>query len=196
MRGEMITPPADSKIRVEYNQEGRQEIIIPQPGSGVVRFFIGAFMLFWLGGWAVGWKSAASALLNGTRGPEMFLIFWLGAWTVGGAFVVYFIYRTIRPSVPERMILSYSSVIYDSGISPLQLSFSFDSRMDVWKKLFQKRIKTEFDLSQLKTIRLREFDSGNRLTIDQGNKRYDLAVGASEPEREWLFRVLSGQYNP
>ncbi len=50
--------------------------------------------------------------------------------------------------------------------------------------LFQKRAKTEFDLSDLKTLRLRELDSGNRLTIDQGNGRYDLAAAASEPERE------------
>jgi hypothetical protein len=190
----MITLPDNSKIRLEYTQ-GQQEIIVPQPNSGVFRYFIGAFIVCWLGGWAFGWKSAATALLSGTKGPELFLLFWLGAWTVGGMFAIYFVYRIFRPSVPEKMILSYGTMIYDSGIPPLRISFSFGSQMDVWRKMFQKRIKTEFDRSQLKTLRLREFDSGNRLTIDQGSKRYELAVEASEPEREWLFKVLNEHYN-
>ena len=191
----MITPPNNTKIRIEYNQAGQQEIIIPQPSGGVFRFLIGAFLVFWLGGWAVGWKSAAAELLKGTKGPEMFLIFWLAGWTVGGALAIYFLYRIFRPSVPERMILSYTSLIYDSGIPPFQMSFSFGSQKDIWRRMFQKRAKVEFDRSNLKTLKLRELDSGNRLTIDQGNKRYDLAAGASEPEREWLFNVLNDQYN-
>jgi len=191
----MITKTKKKKIRIDYNQAGQQEIIIPQPSGGVFRFLIGAFMVFWLGGWAVGWKSAATELLKGTKGPEMFLIFWLAGWTVGGAFAIYFLYRIFRPSVQERMILSYPSMIYDSGIPPFQMSFSFGSQKDVWKRMFQRRTKTEFNRSDLKTLKLRELDSGNRLTIDQGNKRHDLAVGASEPEREWLFNVLNAQYN-
>ncbi len=155
---------------------------------------MGAFLLLWLGGWAVGWKYAATELLKGTRGPELFLLFWLGAWTIGGIFVVYYIYRIFRPSVPERLVLSYPTMIYDSGVPPFEISFSFGSQMDMWRKLFHKRARKEFDHSHLKTLRLRELDSGNRLTIDHGNKRYDLAVGATELEREWLHKVLSDRY--
>jgi hypothetical protein len=193
----MITPPNNTKIRIEYNEAGQEEIVIPQPGGGIFRFFIGAFMLFWFGAWGVGWKSAAAELLGGTKGPQPFLIFWLGAWTVGGVFAVYFLYRIFRPSMPERMVLSYASLSYDSGIPPFQVSFSFgfSSQVDFWKKMFQKRTRTEFDRSSLKSLKLKEFASGNRLTIDQNNKRYDLAVGTSELEKEWLFKVLNSQYN-
>ncbi len=191
----MIAPPNNTKIRIEYNQAGQQGIIIPQPSGGVFRFLIGAFMVFWLGGWAVAWKSTATELLKGTKGPQIFLIFWLCGWTVGGAFAIYFLYRIFRPSVSERLILSYPVMIYDSGVPPFQMSLSLGSQKDVWKRMFQRRTKVEFDRSSLKTLKLREVDSGNRLTIDQGNKRYDLAAGASEPEREWLFNVLNGQYN-
>jgi hypothetical protein len=66
--------------------------------------------------------------------------------------------------------------------------------MDVWKKLFQKRLRTEFDPNQIQTLKLREFDTGNRLTIDQGNKGTEIAAGASEPEREWLYELLKNEY--
>jgi hypothetical protein len=191
----MITPPNGTKIRIESNRSDQQEIIIPQPRRGIFRYFIGAFIILWLGGWVSGWHSAAAELLKGTKGPHMFLIFWLAAWTIGGVLAVYYLYRIFRPSLPERIILSYPNMIYDSGIPPFRVIFSFGSQKDVWKTMFPKRVKTEFDLSDLKTLTLREHDSGNRLTIDQGNNRYNLAEGASEPEREWLFKVLNDKYN-
>jgi len=43
---------------------------------------------------------------------------------------------------------------YDSGIAPLQVSFSLGSQLDYWKRMFQKMIKTEFDKSELKTLSL------------------------------------------
>lgn len=191
----MITPPNGTKIRIKSNKSGQQEIIISQPRRGIFRYFIGAFIILWLGGWASGWHSAATELLKGTKGPGMFLIFWLAAWTIGGVLAMYYLYRIFRPSLPERIILSYPNMIYDSGIPPFQVIFSFGSQKDVWKKMFPKRVKTEFDLSNLKTLTLREHDVSNRLTIDQGNNRYNLAAGASEPEREWLFKVLNDKYN-
>ena len=192
----MITPPNGTKIRIKSNKSGQQEIIIPQPRRGIFRYVIGVFIILWLGGWWVsGWHSAAAEFLKGTKGPNMFLIFWLAAWTIAGLLAVYYLYRIFRPSVPERIILSYPHMIYDSGIPPFRVIFSFGTQKDVWKKMFPKRVITEFDPSNLKTLTLREHDSGNRLTIDRGNNRYELASGASEPEREWLFKVLNDKYN-
>ena len=161
-----------------------------------MRYLIGAFILFWLGGWAVGWLSAASQLLkNKGQGPgDLFLIFWLGAWTVGGILVFFTLFRILRPSVPETLLLSQPSITYDSGVAPFQFTFSFRSQMDVWKKLFQKRLRTEFDPIQIQTLKLREFGTGNRLTIDQGNKRLEIVASASEPEREWLYALVKNTY--
>jgi len=189
----MTAPPDNSRISLEYLQ-GQPEITIPQPHAGTFRYCIGIFMAFWLGGWAMGWKAATTELLQGTKGPDLFMFFWLGAWTVGGILAMYFLYRLFRPSVPEKIILSYPAMIYDTGVPPLNLSFSFGSQMDIWKKMFQKRRTIEFDSSEIMTLSLREFDSGNRLTIDHGSERYDLAAGASEPEREWLFGILKEHY--
>jgi hypothetical protein len=193
----MNNPPEGSKIQIHL-ESGFHRLIIPHSTGGIMRYLVAAFILFWLGGWAFGWFSAASELLkNKGQGPaDLFLISWLGGWTVGGIFVFYFLFRVLRPSVPETIILSQPSITYDSGVAPFQFSFSFRSQMDVWKKLFQKRLRTEFDPIQIQTLKLREFDTGNRLTIDQGNKRLEVAAGASEPEREWLYELLKNEYKP
>jgi len=192
----MNSPPEGSKIKIDL-ESGFQKLIIPHASGGIIRYLVGAFILFWLGGWAVGWVSAASQLLkNKGQGPvDLFLIFWLGAWTVGGILVFFTLFRILRPSVPETLLLSQPSITYDSGVPRFQLSFSFRSQMDVWKKLFQKRLRTEFDPIQIQTLKLREFGTGNRLTIDQGNKRLEIVASASEPEREWLYALVKNTYN-
>ena len=40
----------------------------------------------------------------------------------------------------------------------------------------------------------RELSEGNRLTLDHGNERYELAIAATEPEREWLYNLIRSQY--
>ena len=191
----MDKPPEGSKIQIDL-ESGLQKLIIPHDTGGIVRYLIGAFLLFWLGGWAFGWFSAAAQLLKnkGQGSGDLFLLFWLGAWTVGGLVAFFFLFRILRPSVPETLILSRPSITYDSGVAPFQFTFSFRSQMDVWKKLFQKRLRTEFDPIQIQTLKLREFDTGNRLTIDQGNKRLEIVASASEPEREWLYEILKNEY--
>lgn len=193
---DMISPPDGSKFTVDV-EGGHQKIIMPQQSGGILRWFIGCFLLFWLGGWFVGWTSAASEIFEkaGKGATSPFLIFWLCGWTLGGVMAMWILYRTFRPTVPEVIVLTRPEMLYDSGVAPFSFSLSLKSQMDFWKKLFQKRIKTAFSPSQLKTLKLREFDTGNRLTIDIGSKRIDLAAGASEPEREWLFDVLNKHYN-
>jgi hypothetical protein len=47
----------------------------------------------------------------------------------------------------------------------------------------------------LQSLRLRETDTGNRLTIDVDAARLDLASAASEVDREWLAGVLTRRYS-
>jgi hypothetical protein len=75
-----LKPPAGSKISVSY-EGGNPTIIIPSAASSS-RYFAGAFLLFWLGGWAMGFNHAVTEILSGRGGA--FLLFWLGAWTIGG----------------------------------------------------------------------------------------------------------------
>jgi hypothetical protein len=186
------TPPPGSVISVQ-SDDGDSVIVIPHGGGSAWRYGTGLFVLFWLGGWFYGFRSAATQLLSGQASG--FLIFWLGAWTVGGGFALYYVYRMFRPSVPESLRLKYSGLLYDSGIPPYQVNWRYGNQMEAWKSIFPKRTRVEIDRTQLASLRLRETDSGNRLTVDANAARIDLASGASEVEREWLYKLLADRYS-
>lgn len=191
----MTSLPAGTKITIEY--EGPyQKLVIPHKSGGILRVFMAAFLLFWLGGWAFGWVSAAGELARDGGPEKFFLMFWLAGWTVGGIAVCWFLFRLLRPAIPEVLILARPNLVYDSGIAPLQISFGFRSQLDIWKNLFKKRVQTEFAHDELTSLRLREHDEGNRLTIDRGNTRLEIAAGATEIEREWLFEAIRSNYAP
>ena len=190
------TPPPGSQISVQTD-DGDPVIVISSRG-GVWRYGIGLFLLFWLGGWAFGFIAAASQLLRGnTPGPALaFLVVWLSGWTLGGIFAVYYLFRIFRPSVPETFKLKRNALVYDSGIQPFPMNYyRYGNQMEQWKSMFPKRTIVEIDKRQLETLRLRETDSGNRLTVDVNAARLELAKGGSEIEREWLYKVLAERYS-
>ena len=186
------SPPQGTSIEVG-NLNGYQHIVIPQGDAGAGRYFIGAFLIFWLGGWFMGFTSAANEIMSGEG--NAFLIFWLGGWTIGGIFAGYFVYRLFRKSVPEQFLLNKPSLSIDTGIPPFKMSFSMTNQKDYWKSMFPKRKKVELDRSEMKSLKLRETDSGNRLTVDKGPERLELATSATEIEREWLFNYLKQNYS-
>ena len=61
--------------------------------------------------------------------------------------------------------------------------------------MFRRRINAEFDRKDIQTLRLREFQTGNRLTIDHKNKRIDIGAGIGEVEREWLFDYIQSKFD-
>ena len=187
-----LNPPAGSKISVSYD-EGDPKLTLPV-ASNPQRYFAGPFLLFWLGGWAFGFRAAASQVLSGNFHP--FLIFWLAGWTVAGAFAAYTLFRMFRPSIPETLVLKRNSVVYDAGIAPPQFNSYRRNQnpFSSWRSMFPKRRQAEFDKSELQTLRLRETDAGNRLTVDVEGQRVDLAAGASEVDREWLAKLMASRY--
>jgi hypothetical protein len=189
-----LNPPEGSKIWIA-SEGGDPTIFVPQ-ARGFERYFVGFFLLFWLGMWTIGFRSAFAEIMSG-RTANGFLVFWLGAWTLGGIVAAYTLYRAFRPSVPETLALKRNSVAYDSGVAPpkLNASGSYRTPKDSWNEMFPKRVRVELDRSQLQSLRLRETDSGNRLTVDVGAERVEIAPTASEVEREWLARLLARRYS-
>lgn len=188
-----LDPPAGSQISID-RKDLDPIIIIPAKASSM-RYFGGMFLLFWLGGWVLGEKSAITELSSGRGGP--FIIFWLGGWTIGGIVAALTAYRIFRPSVPETLQLKRGSIAYDSGIPPLELNSNTRNRSmrEYWSSLLSKRVRIDLDRQQLQTLRLRETETGNRLTIDLGAQRLELAPQAGEVEREWLARLLARRYS-
>jgi hypothetical protein len=191
-----LMPPSGSKILVTTS--GADTVItIPQGSGGPMRYFAGLFLLFWLGGWFAGFGTAASKLRSGgldSLAANGFLVFWLGAWTLAGAFAVFFLYKIFRPSVSESLRLKPDGIAYDSGVPPFQMNFSQANQHEAWKSLFSKRLRVELDRRQLQSLRLRETESGNRLTLDANAARLDVARSVREVEREWLYQLLAGRY--
>jgi len=187
----MNTIPIDgSNITTQFT-DGYQTIIIPHKKASAVRYLIGAFLLAWLGGWTAGFFSALTSLLSSI---DMFLLFWLAAWTLGGAYACYMLYRLFRKPIPEQLHLNVPNLIFDTGVPPLDIKFGTRYSRDYWKSLFHRRKQIVFTPVELQSLRLRETDSGNRLTIDQGTDRIDIATGATEIEREWIYSTLKGLY--
>jgi hypothetical protein len=187
-----ISPPAGSKISVV--SDGADPIIVIPAPSSPMRYFTGLFLLCWLGGWFLGESHAVSEIISGKA--SAFLIFWLGAWTLGGAFAAYSAYRSLRPPIPETLQLQRSSIGYDSGLPPVQFnSWRNSNTLSNWRSVFPKRVLADLDRSELQSLRLRETESGNRLTVDVEAERIEIASGASEVEREWLARLLARRYS-
>ena len=61
--------------------------------------------------------------------------------------------------------------------------------------MFTKRTRVELDRRNLQSLRLRETNDGNRLTVDVDALRLDIAQSASEIEREWLYELLAKRYS-
>jgi hypothetical protein len=187
-----INPPPGSKISVV--SDGADPIVVIPAPSSPMRYFTGLFLVCWLGGWALGEKHAVSEILSGRA--SAFLIFWLGAWTLGGIFAAYSAYRSLRPPVPETLQLQRSGISYDSGLPPIQLnSWRNANTINNWRSAFPKRVLADLDRRELQSLRLRETESGNRLTVDVEAERVEIASGASEVEREWLARLLARRYS-
>jgi hypothetical protein len=187
-----LNPPAGSKILI-VEDSGDPTVVIPAPG-GFSRYFIGLFMLFWLGMWQIGFRDAGSKVLAGNA--PAFLIFWLCGWTLGGIGAAYTLFRVLRPSVPETLALRRNVVAYDSGVAPPQFNSYRRNQnpISAWRSTFPKRLQADLDRNELQTLRLRETESGNRLTVDVEAQRIEIAAAASEVEREWLARLLARRY--
>jgi hypothetical protein len=187
-----INPPPGSTITL--NSNGADPVLtIPQRSSGVSRYFVGLFTLFWLGAWFLGFRDVGTQVISGNAHP--FLVFWLAAWTLGGGFALWTVYRAFRPPVPEELKLLPNGIVYDSGVPPFQMNFGYMNQKQAWQSYFPKRTIAEIDREQLRSLRLREIESDNRLTVDVDSARLDIGRAATEVEREWLYQVLAERYS-
>jgi hypothetical protein len=191
-----LEPPSGSRISV--TTEGAHPlIVVPHRSGSLMRYFLGLFFLACLGFWVVSFGREVSRLPFGEapREAQAFFVFWIMAWLLGAAATAYLAYRSFRPSVPESLRLMPNGVTYDAGIPPLQGYLGLASPKDTWKSLFPKRTRLELDRGRLQSLRLRETNDGNRLTVDADAQRLDIASTASEIEREWMYTVLADRYS-
>lgn len=186
----MDGPPAGSSVGID-TLNGRERVKVPHDDDAM-RYAIGAFMVFWLIMWGVGVKDVGGQVLAGDAG--LFKYAWFAGWMVAGVVVCCVIYRAFRPQAPEQLVLEPGALWYDTGIPVLTRRW-FQQNRDFWRVVFWQRRRRKFDSSDLSSLSLRETGGGNRLTIDKGADRVELASGATDVEREWLYQHLKDAYN-
>ncbi|MCG7585831.1 hypothetical protein [Photobacterium sp. OFAV2-7] len=184
--------PQDGNVEIG-NLNGYELIGIKYSDTGHSSYFSAVFMLLWLGGWFLGFKSALTQLLDGQF--SLFLMFWLSAWTVAGVLVVCTIIRLFRKPVPEKILLNKPSLSIDTGIPPFRMNDKRNSQMEYIKDLFAKSKRFEISAEEIKSLSLRESEKGNRLTVDKGAHRIEIAKSATEIEREWLYNHIKQNYS-
>jgi len=178
---------------IEFAQYCNHEnITIPCSYGGITKYFIGLFLLFWLGVWYFGFSIAFDKVISGET--NSFIIILLGAWSIGGLFVLFFLFRIFRKSIPEKLQLRKTNIRYDTGIPPFNINFGSNNLKEYWKNLFARRIKYEFKPADIDSLMLIDTNSSNRLTIEYGGELIDLAKYSSEIEREWLYEYLKKKY--
>jgi hypothetical protein len=187
-----LDPPNGSRISVATDG-GEPLIVVPHARPGAIRYVTGFFLLILIGIWCFGFSRSISALWSGNANG-LFLA-WLAGWTALGAFAAYCLYRLFGPAVPESLRLRPNGIAYDSGVPQLQMQSETINFANARKIYFPKRTRTELDQRQLASLRLGDTDSGNRLTVDVGVDRIEIARSVGAMEREWLYRTLAKRYS-
>lgn len=183
-------PPEGSRLLVQWI-DGKQTIVAPPRSRGALLIILAVFLSFWLCVWTLGAVAIGARLALGDG--SAFEGFWLGGWALGEAFALFILYRILRPPIPERFILQVDGLAYNSGVAPPRMRVRYN-RILSWRDVWPKRMRRVFPCSDLNTLRLRESADGNRLTVDAGADRFDLAKDCTEVEREWLFQTLTDYY--
>jgi len=186
-----LEPPQGSMITI--SEEGLERVIrIHRKHEGVMKFIIGFFLLFWMGGWFLGLYKDFLTITSG-KSDALFITHHV-AGVVGGICAGYLLYALFRPYTPETIRLRSDSVHYDTGFPSFHLELDFDNPKGIWRPMLPKRTLLKLDKLILQTLRLRETDSGNLMTVDHNAERLDIGKTASEVEREWLYEVLTKTY--
>lgn len=193
-----IEPLAGSKIQISrdissttYFWKNGQRSLSEYP--------VMAFLIFWLGGWTMGgFMTVKSLLLEGDMplSARIFILCWLGGWACGEAAVIYILYNFFKPKKPAKLTLSSSYIEYETGTSPVNF-FNYcryprsEKRSKIFKNLRNKTYRIE--RSFLENLQLERVAERQRLTFDVGAERVEIGETLSEPEREWLYKILRRQ---
>jgi len=193
-----FTPPEGSQISVLATDVDAPTILIPAP-KNAKRYFPALFLMAWLVMWFVGLIMVVTVFLpdawSGAEGlrASAFIVAWIVGWTGAGVFAAYYLYLFLRPTVPASLRLARDGIDFDSGVQPPR--FSTDLRQGInLSDYFPRRVCRRIELRQLKSLRMRQFETGSRLTVDVGNERIEIGKWATDVERDWLFHLLEDRY--
>ncbi len=186
-------PPQGSNVEIS-NISGSSAIRWKNLDNVFIRLAVGAFLLFWLGGWYSGERHAVESLWKSYQQGkplEMFLLFWLGGWTIGGVVAVIFLTAMVRGAGHSELILGGTGLLYKPGRTsfPSTLQRGNARRVNPFTFLRQKK-PIEAKRDEVTNLQLSRMGEYLRLSFDVGAERIEVGEALMEPEKEWLHKVL------
>lgn len=185
---------AGSQIENTYQKDGSQIFYWNKPNGGKMRYLIGGFLIFWICGWVTGLCTAIFALIKAEPNTDTgFLVIWLIGWCIGGLIVLNILFKIFRKNLPESITLYSDCLTYDTGsipIIPQMIGFNRSiNRFNSLKELFKKR--QVFEKIPKNEIQFIIEKNPSRVYFDRGIERIVIGECLTEPEKEWLYSILS-----
>lgn len=168
-----VAPP-ESRSTITDTVDGL-EISIPAKK----RFFISLFLIFWLGGWAVGEMSAINQIM-GSESPGPFIIFWLGGWTLGGLFA--FAVLAWSMAGQEVITITPSSLTISRRVFGLGRTKSYDAT-----QIRKMRVSpTNMSMSDPRAAFQHWGIGGGPVAFDYGASTVNFGAGIDESEAQTI----------
>ncbi|WP_417431872.1 hypothetical protein [Kiloniella sp.] len=176
---------------------GNLRFIIPHKSLGIRKYIHFPFVILWLIIWIFIEIIAIAALPNLKAGIVFFILAWVVVWTLACITMIAHFYKMLQKQIPEKITLNKPYLNFDSGRAPHPSPFDRISKNydKIFKSLLIKRKHYQFTPKEIETLALRDTADNNRLTIDHDGNRIDLATGATEIQKEWLYNFLKENYS-
>ena len=192
--------PEGSKINIERDVDSIR-YSWRKGKKSIGHYLVLAFMSFWFCGWTVGGFAVVYILIVTAVGffidkvpifVLLFLLFWLGGWTICEIVVFKTLYYALKPKKSSVLTISNRGIVFETGTSSPILGQRQHYKKAVSFKEFKNRT---FNLgtSEAETLKLDRAGEKQRLSFDQGAERIEIGESLTEPEREWLYNVLTEQ---
>jgi hypothetical protein len=174
--------PFDSKISVDVDMHGDDVVTVPPAGVRLSLLGPALFIMFWLGGWAVGLFFAVREVSRASTplSARIFLLAWLGGWTLGGLFAWGMLVSMLVAMLGiERLTVGYDAIVHSRrafGFTrtrsyPIQQVSGFECRSGEASP--------------------RSLSSTARCVMMVGKHRIPVGHGVTDVEAEWLAGALN-----
>lgn len=114
---------------------------------------------------------------------------------IGLYFILKQLTRYKQKPVPETFTLKTDTIECDSGVPVLQLKWPRTNGVDFGNRFYHNRINAEYQLSEIKSLKIRTQWQKQRLFITKNNKRREIGLDLSTYEREWLLDYIASRYD-
>lgn len=191
-----IMDVVDARVQVTTDPEtGLDMIILPQAPNPNIRLKNIRYGIFFL--------CCLLLVIPGFLFVDLF--FWEGfAWethlpaSLFCGISIYFLIKQLNrfktDPVPEKIVFKERSIEYDSGIPVLVFNLPLRRRFEYGNRFYYNRNKTEFGLSEIRSLKIRTQWFKRKLFITKDHKPREIGMDLSDPEREWLLEYIKNRY--